>query len=172
MQTPQPIAQIAAALDYAHSRGVVHGYVHPRHILIGKDESIWLIGFGEFPPPPEDIFCGNPLHLAPEQFEADCRTTLASDVYALTETALWLLCECHPFKGIEISELLEAKRTGRLRREIQEFDPGISPALERVLHRGLAPEPTGRYATAGEFAAALASAAGLCDRSRRGWFWR
>jgi serine/threonine-protein kinase len=58
------IADVAAALDYAHGREVVHGFVHPRHVLMGNDGSAWLIGFGESPPT-EPTALGNPLHLGP-----------------------------------------------------------------------------------------------------------
>jgi serine/threonine protein kinase len=165
------IAEIAAALDYAHGLGVVHGLVHPRHVLLGNDGAVWVIGFGEYPPT-EPVALGNPLHLAPEQLEPDGTVTPASDVFALSETALWLLCGRHPFGGFPATELLAAKRTGRLRRQIRELLPGVSPALEQVLRRGLAAEPAGRYAKASEFATALASAARAGGGSRRWWFWR
>jgi serine/threonine protein kinase len=143
------VADIAGVLDYAHGRGVVHGYVHPRHILLGRDGSAWLIGFGEHPPA-DVMFQGNPLHLAPEQFVAG-RTTPATDVFALSETAVWLLCGRHPFERVQAAELLETKRAAALW-------PGIPAAVARVLVRGLAPDAADRYARAGEFAAALASA--------------
>jgi serine/threonine-protein kinase len=115
---------------------------------------------------------GNPLHLAPEQFEGDGQATPASDVFALAETALWLLCGRHPFEGFRAAELLAAKRAGQFRRRIQELLPGIPPAVDQVLRRGMAGDPAGRYATAGEFAAALASAEYAGASSRRWWFWR
>jgi serine/threonine protein kinase len=165
------IAQVAAALDYAHGRGVVHGYVHPRHVLLGDNGASWLIGFGEYPPA-DAAALGNPLHLAPEQLERVGALTPATDVFALSETALWLLSGRHPFEGIRAAELLVAKRSGALRRPIKDLLPGISPAVEHVLRRGLAGDPEARYAKAGEFATALASAAHVGMHARRWWFWR
>jgi hypothetical protein len=43
--------------------------------------------------------------------------------------------------------------------------------VEQVLRRGLAADPEARYAKAGEFAAALASAAHVGMKARRWWFW-
>jgi serine/threonine-protein kinase len=165
------VADVASALDYAHGRGVIHGCVHPRHVLVDENGSAWLIGFGEYPPADAKAL-GNPLHLAPEQMEGDNLVTPASDVFALAETALWLLCGRHPFEGMRDIELLAAKLTPQLRRPIQDLLPGVSPAVEQVLQRGLAAEPEGRYTTAGEFATALAAAGHAREPSRRWSLWR
>lgn len=163
------LAPVANGLDYAHERGVVHGYVHPRHVLVGKNGAAWLIGFGEYPP--ADVAAlGNPLHLAPEQLQRNGRVTPATDVYALSETAVWLLCGRHPFAGFRVAELLTAKRTSQLRAEIPELLPHVSPAVAQVLRRGLAAEPAVRYAKASQFATALASAEHDGKSSRRWWF--
>jgi serine/threonine-protein kinase len=101
----------------------------------------------------------------------DGLATPASDVYALAETALWLLSGQHPFAGLQINDLMVAKRTSALRRPIEEMLPDCAPAVHHVLGRGLAAEPADRFATAGEFAAALT----LAERrsgSRRWWSWR
>jgi serine/threonine-protein kinase len=165
------VSEVAGVLDYAHSRGVIHGFVHPRHILCGNDGTAWLIGFGEYPPA-EAMAFGNPLHLAPEQLDAWGAATPASDVYALAETALWLLSGRHPFSGLRHTELLAAKRTAEPRRQGQGSRPSVSSAVEKVLCQGIAAEPSERYATAGEFASALVSAGPLAGKSKRWWFWR
>jgi serine/threonine-protein kinase len=164
------ITEVAVALDYAHSREVVHGYVHPRHLLAGPDQSTWLIGFGEYPPADTSAI-GNPLHFAPEQLEGNRRATPQTDVYALCETAIWLLSGRHPFDGLHGSDLLRAKRTGEMSRPPRDLLPSAWPKLVAVLQRGLAVEPGARYTTAFEFANALASSAEGDKSSRRRWFW-
>jgi serine/threonine-protein kinase len=149
-------ADVAGALDYAHGRGVVHGYVHPRHILLSPGGSRWLIGFGEYPPASGEIL-GNPLHLAPEQFEGTT-VTPASDVYCLGETCIWLLCGRHPFHGLRITASMEAKRSVRLARDPQLIRPAIAVTVEQVLLRTLAPEPAARFSSPGEFATELVAA--------------
>jgi serine/threonine-protein kinase len=156
------VGAVAAALDHAQGRGVIHGLVHPRHILSGSDGSAWLIGFGEYPAA-EPSALGTPLHLAPEQLEAGGAATPASDVYALAETAVWLLSGRHPFAGFRVTELPAAKRTGQPRRLGSDSGPGVPPAVQQVLRRGMAADPAERYATAGDFATALACAAGLAE---------
>jgi serine/threonine protein kinase len=157
---------VADALACAHGRGVVHGFVHPCHVLLGQDGSAWLIGFGEFPPPAHEVF-GNPLHLAAEQFSSG-ELTPATDVYCLGETCFWLLCGQHPFHQIQATDLQAAKNSGHFTRGIRKSRPEISPAIEQVLLRGLSPDPTARYRSPAEFVAALVEAR---SAGKRAW-WR
>ena len=161
------VAAVASAVDAMHVRGVLHGCVHPRHVLQGRDGSIWLIGLGEWPPG-ESI--GNPLHLAPEQLEPGrLPSGPPTDVYQLAETAAWLLAGRHPFQDWHRPEpLLAAKRledgwhTGPLR--------NLPNRVATAFGRALAPDPADRFPTTGDFAAALAAAFGRRPRFR--WrFW-
>lgn len=166
------IRETAAALDFAHNRGIVHGYVHPRHILVGEDGHASLIGFGEYPPP-HPMAYGNPVHLAPEQFSAEDKVTVQSDVFCLSETAFWLLGGVHPSQGIQVSELLLAKAQGP-RHSMTRLRPGTPPAVDSVLRKGMMAQPHQRFASAGAFAEALTLALETGDiRPKRSWtFWR
>jgi|GEM_PF-5621311 Serine/threonine protein kinase len=135
-------------------------------MLLGRDGTAWLIGFGEFPPPAPEVF-GNPLHLAPEQFSSG-ELTPATGVYCLSETCFWVLCGSHPFHQIRATDLQAAKNSGHFTRGIRKSRPEISPAIEQVLLRGLSPDPTARYRSPAEFVAALAEAH---SAEKRAW-WR
>jgi serine/threonine protein kinase len=69
-----------------------------------------------YPLPPYCPF-SNPIHLAPEQLLERPRTTRQSDIYALSETAFWMLTGQHPFQtpNHESTVLLEAKGRGPCR---------------------------------------------------------
>ena len=158
-------AELAGPLDYAHGRGIVHGCVHPRHVLLGPAGFAWLIGFGEYPlASAKDL--RNPLHFAPEQF-ANGAVTPACDVYCLSETCFWMLCGRHPFDTLRTTALLEAKLAGQVARNLHEIRPEVVAGVEQVLLRGLAPDPAARYASPGEFATALVGA--HCAAKKTWW---
>ena len=158
------VSAVAAAVDALHGCVVMHGYVHPRHVLVDGDGTPWLIGLGEDPAANSD---GNPLHLAPEQMTPPpWRAGPACDVYQLAETAAWLLTGMHPFQSYHgFLDLLAAKRQpdawriGPLR--------DLSGPLTRVFRRALCPDPDRRHPTPGEFAAAFANA---LQRPARSWW--
>jgi uncharacterized protein (TIGR02996 family) len=174
-QSPMEVArvatEIAEVLDYAHGVGVVHGYVHPRHVLLGHERSAWLIGFGEWPPDDRAIF-GNLAHLAPEQLDDGGDITPRTDVYLLAESVLWALCGRHPFRSFRaIDELRVAKRAAQAWRVRPEWRGTIPAGVESVLRRALSPAPADRYLAAGEFAAALLAAVQGGAAGHRPW-WR
>lgn len=159
------VTTVATVLDAMHRLGVIHGTVHPRHLLQDRDGAVWVIGFGEMPPP--GLVMGNPLHLALEQFDRGAgQVGPATDVYQLAETAAWLLAGRHPYQDFRPpDDLLAAKRsedgwrTDALR--------NLSEPVAAVFRRALAPDPAARYPTAGEFAANLADA--FQERPRSRW---
>jgi len=155
-QVVQMVNEVAEPLDYAAGLGIFHGNVHPKHILKDSDDSHWLIGFGEFPPADNMIF-GNPGHLAPEQIEHNTMTA-ASDVYALAETALWLLDGQPPFGGLPGPEVILAKKQGKLRKPLAEILSNQPRRLVEVFRKALSTEPTARFPMAGDFAKALEAA--------------
>jgi serine/threonine-protein kinase len=168
----QIVKEVADVLDYAHGNGIVHGYVHPRHILRDHEGRSFLIGFAEVPPPADHVF-GNPIHLPPEQFNAPGNAVAASDVFALGETAYWLLSGRHPFSGVRVSGLEAAKNEARFRR-IHEVRKDVPPGVDAVLCRSMAPRPEDRFPSAGQFAGALAAAVhDVQPQGKRWWqLWK
>jgi len=151
LEVARILTAIASALGHAHTLGVVHGYVHPRHFLLGQSSSVWLIGFGEFPPGQFEVF-GNPLHLAPEQFEAAATPTPQTDVYQLAECAIWLLTGQHPFRTIPGQQMTSAKQTLHPWTTDRDFTDRLPAGTGLVVRRAMAPNPTDRYGTPIEFA--------------------
>ncbi len=158
--------QIAAALDAAHARGLVHRDVKPSNVLLDGSEHVYLADFGltrrlddARPQLGEDRFVGTPAYLAPEQFEAgpvDERT----DIYSLG----CVLFECLTGEPVFVRGSRLAIAWAHLEEEPplpSQCRAGLPEAIDAVLGRALAKEPEQRFATCGALVAAADCALGL-----------
>jgi serine/threonine-protein kinase len=160
-------AQIAAALDAAHVRGLVHRDVKPSNVLLDSSEHVYLADFGLTrsldEPGGENPASGTPAYLAPEQVEGRPLDGRA-DVYSLG----CVLYEC-------LTGELVFPRGSRLAvgwAHLEEEPPrvsrtrqGVPEAVDGVISRALAKRPEERYPTAGALVAATAQALGLRRRA-------
>ena len=146
--------QIAAALDYAHARQVIHRDLKPGNILLDTHGEAYLSDFGiaKLLSSTQNLtgsgLIGTPHYMAPEQIrgQADARV----DVYALGVIVYQALVGEMPYSG-DTFEVLNKKLTEPPRPPV-ELIPDFSPALEVVLLKALALNLDDRYASAGELA--------------------
>ena len=155
------VAELAEALAYAHTQGVVHRDVKPANIRVDDHGAVYLMDFGiayrpdsgEVPLPPGMIL-GTPAYLAPEQAEGRHTTVLpASDQYSLGVVFYELLCGRPPFCGPPsyvlfhaIHELPASPRTVAAR---------VPRSLAAICLKALAKRPGQRYRSCQDFADAL-----------------
>lgn len=161
------VSAVADALDYAHSRGLLHRDVKPANILLGDAKPrrrILLADFGIAREAGEisgltvtNVLMGTTAYCSPEQLQGSHLDGRA-DQYALGCTAFHLLTGAAPFhhtnQAVVISQHLSGQPPllSQRRPELAQFDP--------VITRVLAKNPAERYATCAEFAAALAGQPG------------
>ena len=166
--------QVAAALDAAHTRGLVHRDVKPSNVLLDPTEHVYLADFGltrrldeEAADVGDGHSLGTPAYLAPEQLEGGPIDGRA-DVYSLG----CLLYEC--LTGERVFE--RASRLAVVWAHLEEEPPEASrqnndlpQAIDGVIARAMAKAPEDRYPTCGALAAAADDALGLRRpaRSRR-----
>lgn len=159
----QIVNSVGVALDYAHDSGIVHGNLHPKHILLDETDHASLIGFAELGSGRHCRVFGNPHHLAPEQCESNS-TLPATDVYALAEVCYLCLCGLFPFGDAGGAvDLLKRKRVGPIP-SIRERRPELSKRVDKILQRGMAISPEQRFPSAGEFSREFSAA---LSRTRR-----
>ncbi|MFA5138392.1 MAG: serine/threonine-protein kinase [Elusimicrobiota bacterium] len=152
-------SQTGAALEYAHSIGHFHAALCPHNILLTAqgdvlvdgfcvDYPVWLmavhrsLGAGQKPLP----------YLAPEAHNGQAGA--ASDIFSLGAILYAGLTGRLAFPG---PDFLKQKREGLVNQPSKTAWKGLPRSFDKVLLKALAPQPKDRYASAGEFSAALGS---------------
>lgn len=87
----KPLSKLAYALEQSHELGIFHGQINERNMLLGDDESVYLIGFEKClwaGPEPYDLGkrplnYGHPENFAPEQWSGELRSDARVDIYQL-----------------------------------------------------------------------------------------
>lgn len=166
----QIITPICAALNVAHSQGVIHRDLKPANIVLHRtsDESevIKLIDFGIAKQLTESDFddmktlpglvVGTPAYMSPERCmeeEYDLRT----DIYNLGLIFYEIVAGHHPFQAKTMMAMM-ANQISNMPPPLHSLVPDVSTAVENVVFRALAKSPSDRYSTAQEFADELNNA--------------
>ena len=160
------VGQIAAALDAAHERGLVHRDIKPGNVLVEQRngaEHVYLTDFGLSKQmdatsgvTASGAFVGTLDYVAPEQIRGD-RLDARTDVYALGCVTFELLSGRVPFE----QEDKIAKIYAHLQEEPPELidaAPEVPAALSEVVWRAMAKDPEARQPSAGDFARAAEAA--------------
>ncbi len=153
---------IAAALAYAHNRGVVHRDIKPENILFSAGRAV-VADFGIARAvtaasleriTATGVAIGTPAYMSPEQALADPQVDGRTDVYSLGCVVYEMLTGSPPFTGPSAQAVL-ARHTIDPAPSIRGVRPTVPSTLERAVFKALAKAPADRFGSATQFADAL-----------------
>lgn len=161
---------VCQAIEYAHSRGVLHRDLKPGNIMLGKYGETLVVDWGlakaqgreeghklageatlrpasasGSAPTMMGSAIGTPAFMPPEQAAGDLdRLGPPSDVYSLGATLYYLLTGKPPFQGQNLTQILERVRNGDYAPP-RKLAPDVPKPLEAVCLRAMATDPKSRY---------------------------
>src|SRR5207244_2375827 len=164
VDTVRIASEIAEALGYAHGRGVVHRDIKPENIMFSAGRAL-VADFGIAraltaatlePLTASGVIVGTPAYMSPEQATGSGQIDGRSDIYSLGCVVYEMLTGSVPFTG-PTPQAVMARHSVDVCPPIRSVRATVPYALEQAVLRALAKVPADRFATAPQFAGALAA---------------
>lgn len=160
---------VAAGLNYAHQRGILHRDVKPSNVMIDKDDMPYLADFGLAriassgeSTMSQDVLIGTPHYISPEQAKGVRTLGPETDIYAMGIMLYEIVVGRVPFSADTPYAIVHDHIYKPLPIPSQ-VNPSVPPQVETVLLKALAKEPSDRYPSAPELMDAFKSAIAEAD---------
>jgi serine/threonine protein kinase len=168
---------VCHAVEYAHSRGVLHRDLKPDNIMLGKFGETLVVDWGLAkskgrmdrylageectlqPRPARDSVptqmgsaVGTPAFMSPEQARGQLDAIApTSDVYSLGATLYYVLVGRTPFRGDTLGDVLQQVQAGNFPKP-RSLRPCLPQSLEAICMKAMAVRAGDRYLTAADLA--------------------
>lgn len=162
-------AQIADALQASHDQGVIHRDLKPDNVyLITRDDTLDFVkvldfGLAKLTPhggatPTHNtgpgMVMGTPYYMSPEQCEGKTAVDHRADIYSLGVILFEMLTGSVPFGGSGYGEVI-IKHVTRRPPAARTLMPDLPPAIDAIVSRALAKDPSERFQSMAAFREAL-----------------
>lgn len=150
------VSQIAAAVDYAHTEGVIHRDIKPSNVIVYGGEKVKVTDFGiaklmDAEITHSGLMMGTPSYMSPEQAmgeDLDGRT----DIFSLGVVAFEMLSGQQPFPGNNVTSILyKLVHSDPVHPDDLEVLGLLPDKWHQVFTRVLAKDPAERFPTAADF---------------------
>ena len=148
------VLQIAAALEAAHTAGVVHRDLKPQNVMSDKDGRVYVMDFGiarsleHQGMTQTGALMGTPEYMSPEQAKGE-KVDARSDLFALGIIFYEMLTGISPFKA-ETAMAMMFKRTQERATPLSQLNLGVPPVISDIVSKCLEIKTDERYQSARE----------------------
>jgi eukaryotic-like serine/threonine-protein kinase len=148
------VLQIAAALEAAHTAGVVHRDLKPQNVMSDKDGRVYVMDFGiarsleHQGMTQTGALMGTPEYMSPEQAKGE-KVDARSDLFALGIIFYEMLTGISPFKA-DTAMAMMFKRTQERATPLSQLNLGVPPVISDIVSKCLEIKTEERYQTARE----------------------
>ena len=163
--------EVADALGYAHSLGVIHRDIKPENILLQNGHAL-VADFGIALAVQHaggqrmtqtGLSLGTPQYMSPEQAMGERTIDARSDIYALGAVTYEMLTGEPPFTGATVQAIVARVLTEKPQ-SIRTVRDTVPLSAEQAVLRALSKLPADRFASTTEFVAALTANTTAVDR--------
>ncbi len=144
------LEELAAGLEYAHNKGVVHRDVKPANVMVDREGILRILDFGiarvtDSGLTQTGMIMGTPNSMSPEQVEGKA-SDRRSDIFAAGLVMYELLSYHQAFPGETMHQVMNAivRQTPVA---LRARAPDLDPALETIVNRAIEKDPARRYQT-------------------------
>ena len=160
--TVRVASEVAAALAYAHGRGVIHRDIKPENILLASGSAVVadfgiaraVTEAGEGRLTETGLSLGTPQYMSPEQATAERELDARTDIYALAAVVYEMLVGEPPFTGPTTQSVI-ARLLTESPRPVRVSRPTVPDHIDAAVQKALAKLPADRFRSALAFTEAL-----------------